>query len=172
MPTYDDVQKALANEARKSAERQKIANFKGVMDTVSSLAEQLATLNNDTLLQMEESRKTLAALEAGAGPGITDDYGPKSAVTQMIEAERWAAKDAAIDFIQANPECAEADVVQAWETAALASHPAFTSVIQPGAVMLLLYRANMLEAKLIPDNTWESQRAWLLAHDKATIMGA
>jgi hypothetical protein len=134
--------------------------------------QKLTSVNNDNAILLAEAQAELAAIEAGAGPGITADYGPKSIVTQLVETERAAAKSAAIDFIKANPQCTEADAVQAWEAAALASHSNFQYVLQSGMAMLELYRANMLAANIITDNTWEAQRAWVIATDKATILAA
>lgn len=168
MATTDDY---IANEARRQELRIAIAKLTGAMDVTASVQQRLATLNNDKAIERDEKLSELASLEAGAGPGIMADFGRKSAITQLIEAEREAAKSAAIDYVKANPECTEDAAGQAWDEAALAAHPDFAQVIQHGTVMLALYRANMAKANMIPDTTWESQRAWVLATDKAEIMG-
>lgn len=164
------IQVALANEARRQEVRQKIATLTGAANATASVVQRLNSINSDTLVELEAKRAELAALEAGAGPGVTADYGPKSTITQLIEMEREAAKSAAIDFVKANPDCVEWDADQAWDDAALASHPDFPHVIQPGAVMLTLYRTNMAAAGIIAENTWVAQRAWVLMTDKAKIM--
>jgi TolA-binding protein len=170
MATTDtDVQTALANEARLQGLRQKIANLKGAVDATAGVVQRLNSINSDSLIALQAAQAELTALETDAGPGITADFGPKSVITQLIETERFAAKDAAIDYVKANPACTEADAAQAWDTAALASHPDFTSVIQSGLVMSALYRANLLKAAMIPDDTWESHRAFILNTDKATL---
>jgi hypothetical protein len=142
------------------------------MDATASVMSRLVSVNNDAQITLDEKRAELASLEAGGGLGVTDSYGPKSQITQLIEAEREAAKSAAIDYVKANPECTEDAAAQAWDDAALAAHPDFAHVIQGGAVMIALYRANMLKTNppKLPDDTWESQRAWVLATDKAEIM--
>lgn len=164
-----DVQTALANEARRQELRQKIAGLVGSMNATASAVQRLNSVNSDSQISLSAAQDELAALEAGAGPGITADFGPKSIITQMVETERFAAKDAAIDYIKANPTCSEADAAAAWNNAALASHPEFTQVIQDGLVMSALYRVNLVKANLIPDNTWESHRAFIINTAKATI---
>jgi hypothetical protein len=167
MATTQDI---LANEARKQELRISIAQDVGRMDATSSVMARLVSVNSDAQITLDEKRAELAALEAGGGQGVTDSYGPKSAITQLIEAEREAAKSAAIDYVKANVECTETDAAQAWDAAALAAHPEFPHVIQSGAIMVILYRANMVKGTIISDDTWEAQRAWVLATDKAAIM--
>lgn len=164
-----DIQTALANESRRQELRQRIANLQGSMNATASVVQRLNSVNSDAQISLQASQDELIALESGAGPGVTADYGPKSIITQMVETERFAAKDAVIDYIKANPECSEADAVTAWDTAALASHPEFPQVVQPALVMSALYRANLLKANLIPDDTWESHRAFILNTAKTLI---
>jgi hypothetical protein len=157
-----DIQTALANEARRQELRSSIAELKGRMDATASAVQRLNSVNSDSQIALTEKQAELAALEAGAGPGITADYGPKSTITQLIEKERFAAKSATIDFVKANPACTEADAAAAWNQAALASHPEFASVIQDGMIMSALYRGNMVAAGLITENTWEAHRQFIL----------
>ena len=164
-----DVQTALANESRRQELKQKIAGLQGSMNATASIVQRLNSVNNDDGIALRSAREELEALEAGAGPGVTADYGPKSSVTQLVEAERFAAKDAAIDYIKANPECTEDEAAQAWNDAALASHPNFPLVIQDGKVMSMLYRLNLVKAGLIPDNSWESHRAFVLNTSKMVV---
>jgi hypothetical protein len=164
-----DVQTALANEARRQELRQKIAGLQGSMNATASLVQRLNSVNSDAQISLASAQDELVALEAGAGPGITADYGPKSVITQLVEAERAAAKDAAIDYIKANPTCAEADAATAWNNAALASHTDFPVVIQDAITMSKLYKANLIKANLIPDDTWESYRTFIVNTDKSVI---
>lgn len=157
-----DVQTALANESRRQELRQKIAGLQGSMNATSSIVQRLNSVNSDDQISLTSAQAELAALESGAGPGVTADYGPKSIVTQLVESERFAAKDATIAYVKANPGCTEEEAAQAWDAAALASHPDFTMVIQGGLVMSAMYRANLLKAELISENTWESHRAFIL----------
>lgn len=164
-----DVQTALANEARRQELRQKIAGLQGSMNATASFVQRLNSVNSDAQISLASAQDELIALEAGAGPGITDDFGPKSIITQLVETERFAAKSATIDYVKANPTCTEADAAQAWDAAALASHPDFTQVIQSGLVMSALYRANLVKANLLAENTWEAHRTLILNTDKATL---
>jgi hypothetical protein len=164
-----DVNTVLANQARLYQLLQKAAKLQGAADATASISQRLNSVNSDTLIELGEVQAEIQALQLGAGPGITADFGPKSVITQLVEAERFAAKDAAIVFVQANPTCSEADAAAAWNAAALASHPDFEHVIQDGLVMSALYRANLLKAGLIPDDTWESHRAFILNTAKATL---
>lgn len=166
-----DVQTALANEARRSELRQKRASLKGAADAVSSVQQRLAAVNNDTVISLQNVEAELAALEAGAGPGVTADYGPKSTITQMIEAERWAAKEGVIDYVKANPGCTEEEANTAWNAGALAAHPEFPMVMQDGISMSRLYRANLLAAGMISEDSWEAHRDWIATNDKTFIMG-
>lgn len=164
-----DVQAALANEARRGELRQKIARLQGSMAATASAVQKLSSVNSDNAIVLADAQGELSALEAGAGPGITDNFGPKSIVTQLIEQERFAAKSAVIDFVQANPACSEEEAAEQWRAAALASHPDFPDVIQDALVMSRLYRANLLKAALITDDSWEAHRQWILTNPKALI---
>lgn len=167
--TTPDVNTILANQARLYQLLQKAAKLQGAADATASISQRLNSVNNDTLVALNEVNTEIQALQLGAGPGITADFGPKSIITQLVEAERFAAKDAAIDYVKSNPDCSEEDAAAAWNAAALASHPEFAHVIQDGLVMSALYRANLLRASLIPDDTWESHRALILNTSKSTL---
>lgn len=164
-----DIHTALANEARRQELKQKVARLTGSINATASIVQRLNSVNSDDRIALDSARDELAALEVGAGPGVTADYGPKSIVTQLVETERFAAKSASIDFIKDNPECTEEEVDAVWSAAALESHPEFPFVIQNGLVMSALYRANLLSAGLIPENTWEAHRTFILNTPKATI---
>jgi hypothetical protein len=164
-----DVQTALANEARLQGLRQKIANLKGAVDATAGAVQRLNSINSDSLIALQAAQAELSALETDSGPGVTADFGPKSIITQLVEAERFAAKDAAIDYVKANPTCTEDEAAQAWNAAALASHTDFAFVIQDAIIMSKVYRANLLKANLIPDDTWESYRTFIVNTDKSVI---
>jgi hypothetical protein len=100
-----------------------------------------------------------------------DSIGEFSNVDQLLRQERFAAKSASVDYIKANPTCAEADAIAAWTTAGIAA-TGLQALIVPAENYAMLYRANLAKAGLTPDTTWESQRAWIVSTDKAVIMGA
>jgi hypothetical protein len=168
-----EIATALANEARRQELKTKAALLKGSMDATASLSQRLSTLNNDALREYERVLGELAALDAGAGPGVTADFGPKSTVTQFLEVERAAAKEACIDFVKAHPACTEDEAAEAWDTGAVTSHAeALDLPAQGGLAMGRLYRRNLLAAQLIANATWEDQRAWIVATPKAAILAA
>ncbi len=164
------IQIQLTNEARKAEKRNQVQKLLGKVSVLSSQAALASTQINDANLELAAARDELAALEAGAGPGITDDFGYKSSVTQILESERAAAKSATVDFVKANPTCTEAEANAAWDDAALDSHPDFEYVLQPGAIFAALYRKNLLQLTLIDTDTWEDQRDWMVATAKEVIM--
>jgi hypothetical protein len=125
----------------------------------------------DAQRRYQAKASELAALEAGAGPGLTADFGAYSAIDQLLRVERFAGKGASVDYIKANPECTEADAVGAWRAGALAATGLDIVIQDPGALGQV-YRRNLRAAGLTQDEAWESQRAWIVATDKTVIMGA
>jgi hypothetical protein len=100
-----------------------------------------------------------------------DSIGEFSSVDQLLRQERFAGKGASVDYIKANPTCAESDAIAAWTSAGIAA-TGLQALIVPAENYAAIYRANLAKAGLTPDTTWESQRAWIVATDKAIIMGA
>jgi hypothetical protein len=74
--------------------------------------------------------------------------------------------------MKANPTCAEADAEAAYRTAALAARPSDRQwlLIDPSSLRQE-YTATLKALGMIPDTTWESWRAWIVATDKNTILG-
>lgn len=169
MTSPTDIQNALANEARRSELRQKVASLRGGVDATASLLQRISSLNTDQQQQLQEALNTLASFEAGAGPGVTDNFGPKSSVTLMIEAERNAGMAAVIAYIKANPTCTVDDAAAQWSSAAIASHPAFPTLIQDGHVMASLYQTNLVTSGTIAENSWGAFRDWVAATPTDTI---
>lgn len=122
----------------------------------------MATLQASVAQQIQDTVTALNGL---------DTVGFYSSVDQLLRTERFAGKSASVDYIKANPTCAEADAIAAWASAGIAAtgQPA---LIVPAENYAVIYRANLLSMGLVPDTTWESQRAWIVATDKAVIMGA
>lgn len=165
------IQTALANEARRQELRQKVATLRGASSASAAVTRALVALNADTSQQLSAAQAELLALEAGAGPGVTAEFGPKSPITQMLETERFAAKSAVIDYVKANPACTAAQAIEQWNAAAVASHPEFAGVLQSGEAMQALYAGRLAQMALITAATWEAHRGWIIATDKDTIMG-
>jgi hypothetical protein len=132
---------------------------KNLVDQCAASIAKLQTENYNTKMPVVASLQGL------------DSIGELSNVDQLLRQERFAGKSACVDYIKANPTCAEADAIAAWTTAGIAATGLQTLTV-PAENYAVLYRANLAKAGLIPDTTWESQRAWIVATDKAIIMGA
>lgn len=165
-----DIQMALANEARRSELRQKVASLRGGMDATASLLSRISSLNNDQQIQLTETLATLASFESGAGPGVTSDFGRKSTITQMVEAERFAAKAAVVDLVKLNPATTEDEAGVEWNRAGIETHPDFPFILQDAKTFSALYRVNLMAAGIIEQNTWEAQRDWICATPKEEIL--
>lgn len=162
----------LTNEARRQELRAKIALLKGQMQATSSLSTALTGMNGDAAQRLSSAQGELAALEQGAGPGVTGDFGPFSATDQALRAERFAGKAAWVDYVKANPACIEADALPAYTAAALKARPADRQWLLHDATALRQeYSASLVRAGLIPDTTWASWRAWILATPRDVILG-
>ena len=97
---------------------------------------------------------------------ITRSANPQqpSAIDLALQSERDGVCAEIFTFVRDMPECSEADVIAVWQGDALANRPADRKwlLLDPKG-MLHEYRANLFAAKLIPAETWEAQRAWILA---------
>ncbi len=113
----------------------------------------------------------LAIAAAVASLQGLDTVGLYSSVDQLLRLERFAGKSASVDYIKANPTCTEQAAEDSWTTAALVA-TGLPVLVVPVASYAALYRANLLALGLVPDLTYESQRAWIVATPKAVIMGA
>lgn len=172
MTSQVDIQTALANEARRQELKTKAATLRGSMMATAQAVSRLSTLNSDAERQLTAVVGELTALEAGAGPGITADFGTKSSVTQFLETERLAAKEASIDFVKANPACTEAETADVWDEAAIAAHPEVPYAAQGGLAMGRLYQINLFVAGLTAEASWDAQRAWILQTPRELILQA
>lgn len=162
---------ALANEARRQEARAKVASLQGASTAVAALA---AAANAQSLSAMQDlvaARAELAALDS-TGPGLTDAFGEYSTLEQAMRLERFAGKGAVVDLVKAKPDTSEADATAAYTAAALAARPADRQwlLIDPAALRQE-YSANLVAAGYIPVPTWEAWRAFIIATDKAVILG-
>lgn len=98
-------------------------------------------------------------------------FGEFSSIDQLLRAERFAGKAGCIDFVKANPTCKEKDAIEAWSAAAIAATK-LPAPIQDAAILGKLYRSSLAQKGLIPEATWEAQRAWIVAQDKTAILEA
>jgi len=69
------IQTALANEARRNELRCRVAQIQGEVTTGANLATIVSSSVGDAQRRLDAAKASLAALESGAGPGLTDDFG-------------------------------------------------------------------------------------------------
>ena len=65
----------LANEARRIELKQKVAKLQGLAEAQSQFATLASTNCGDSQRRLQAALNELTALEGGAGPGLTDDFG-------------------------------------------------------------------------------------------------
>jgi len=163
-----DQQIALANEVRLQAAALHSATLQGQVTAFGNAAQVLSSLSQDAAKQLAVASQALAALQVGIGPGITADFGAYTSIDQLLKTERNAGITAAVLYIQANPTCAEDQAVTAWTTAAIAA-TGLSACIIPPLNLLPLYAGNAVAEKLIPDASFASLAAWIVATPTTTI---
>ena len=78
---------ALANEARRQTVKQAIAGLQARVDNASSLIGVINSTISDAQTTLTSKQQELAAIEAGAGPGVSGDWGSRvDFVTAFIAA--------------------------------------------------------------------------------------
>ena len=164
------VRTALVNEARRQQAAQRLEGLRGRQTLLGELAQVVATLARDTAQEVSDAAQQVSALAAGAGPGLTDEFGEYSSVDQLLRRERFAGKRASLEHVHAHPQAAEAEALDAWRTAALAE-TGLPTLLQDPAAMGALYRSNLKASGAVLDTTWEAQRAWILARTVDEAMG-
>ena len=68
----------VANEARKLELRVGIAQLQGALNNASSIVQAVSSTATDAARALQGKQAELGALEAGSGPGVTDDFGHKA----------------------------------------------------------------------------------------------
>ena len=130
----------------------------------AELEAALVSLNR----QQAENAGVLADLTASLKAASTL-YGQYSATDQMLRLERFAGKAASIAYVKGHPDCRESEAVAAWTDAGLQA-TGLQALLQEANVLGTLYRTQLLQAGLIQEDTWEAQRAWIIATDIDTAM--
>jgi hypothetical protein len=126
----------------------------------------------------QESARQAASVKASAAQALAVELQaklasmtPYSSTDEALQEERAAGKSALIDYVKANPQCSEAEVLAQWNSAALLGRPAGRQWILHSAQSLRYeYSANLLAAGYVPDASWESFRAFVVAVDKTALM--
>lgn len=109
------------------------------------------------------------ALDTAIAEGLQSGaVGSLSSVDTLLQKERDAGIGAAVAYIQANPSCAQTDAENAWTAAATTATGLPACLISP-SVLLGVYSANAVAEGLIPDPSWTSLAAWIVATPAATI---
>lgn len=158
MATVTEVQEILAQDKKLQRVREKIRKAEGVLEGTSSAYQMLNSLSSGTAVQLSDLRAELAALEAGAIAGVTDDFRPVSTVDNASLAERDAGQIAVITLVKTNPATTQDEAIAAWIAAALAARPADRQWLLHDPVGLLKeYEANL------GLTTWEEFSAWVVA---------
>lgn len=164
MALTESQRAALANDSRIQALKVKIAKLQGINEQSQSFARLLSTQNADTQIRLQTAQTELDALQLGAGPGITEEFGDRSIVDNAASAERTAGQIACIMAAKANPDLTQEEALTIWTTAALAARPADRQWLLNNPVSVLMeYLANLVAAGQIAEPTWAALAAWVLA---------
>jgi hypothetical protein len=92
---------ALANEARRVELKTATANLEGQVAAIASQSQILAQQAGDISRRLQTKKAELAALEAGAGPGITEDFGAREDILAAFIAQAEQAGTITADMAQA-----------------------------------------------------------------------
>jgi hypothetical protein len=161
----------IANEARRQELRAKVAALKAEAGAFAVVAQILSSTNGDAIRRLNQTQNELAALEAGAGPGVTDNFGMRTSVDNFATEERTVGQGAAVDFIQANPECSEAEAVAAWLDGVAAWLPEGQLPTHSPQGLLNLYIRNLMAWGKLGEPTWDSFRAFVAITPKDVLLG-
>ena len=113
----------------------------------------------------------LDSVQAALAEQVTNGKaGVYSSIDLLLQAERYAGKQAAIQYIQANPTTAtQAGALAAW-TAAGTAATTFATLLTDPNILLQVYANNLQSLGMAPDNSWASLQAWIAATPIAEIM--
>ena len=140
-----------------------------LQDTLTAAQSAFTTAQSAATAAQQAVYDAQVALDTAVAAGLqSGSVGTISTVTQLLLTERDAGITAAITYIQANPSCALADAVTAWTTAALAA-TGLPSLLQDPNLLCTLYAGNLAKEGALPDTTWTSLAAWIVATPAATI---
>lgn len=157
-----------------AAQVQAVADAQAQVERMTSAAYLTDQANIQANVNLQGARSILTSAKDALAvllAQIKGPIGPYSSVDQLLQDERFAAKSASVDFIKANPDCAEADAIKVWTEAGIAA-TGLSALIVPAESYAAIYRMNLVKMGLVKDTSWESQRDWIIKTDKSTIMGA
>jgi hypothetical protein len=104
MALDDTTSTALANEARRQTAKLAIADLQGRVSNASSLMTIISSTLTDANASLTTKQAELTSIEAGAGSGVTDDWGDRATfITAFIAKAKTAGliTDATLASFQA-----------------------------------------------------------------------
>ena len=167
----DIMQNAVAKERLLRDAEIKKARARGRLNAFEDSIAALATMLTTAQSAFNAARIDLDSVQGDTGSVVTDGFGPYSIVDTLLRQERFAGKSAAVDFIKANPTCTEEEAEETWAVAAKLATGRDTLMV-PVHRYSVLYQENLFAAGYTTEASYETQRAWIIATPKETIMGA
>ena len=148
-----------------------IALAQGPVNALAQAQVAAATALGSITTQLDAAKTALASAQAALGASTPVTIGTLSIIDQRSQTERAAGKAAAVAYIKANPTCAEAEALAAWNTGA-------TPTLPTGCTLFLNNATGLLEAYIInahalgatPDTTWASFAAFIVATPETTLL--
>ena len=123
----------------------------------------LDTANTARLNALQTLQTAQSAYDTAVAQGIqSGTVGTISSVTALLVTERNAGIQGAATCLKANPSAAEADVMAAWTASGIAA-TSLPALLQDPTLLFSLYSQNLHAAGAIPDTTWASVAAWVVA---------
>jgi D-serine deaminase-like pyridoxal phosphate-dependent protein len=144
------------------------------VDALTSAALQADAANQEAQNALRGARQTLADAQAALAAQVAAGTARTvSTIDNAAYAERQAGKAAVIDFVKANPGCAEFEAVAAWNAGALAARPGDRQWLLMNTDSLLQeYSANLKAIGMITDQSWPTLAGWIAATPAAIIMAS
>jgi len=181
--TPDEIYAVNAKEARIRDLRTQIARINGQISASTVLASSLSRVNQDSTMQKQELETELRKLE-DSGSVASDDWGKFSSVEKAAFDERYAGKVYMLQWLQSHKSASFEQVVSEFETKMLEfrASPIINDeglqvrsgrpwLIQRGDGLIREWITNALDKKLIPSDSWEAFRDFILAITFEEAMG-
>ena len=138
-----------------------------LLDTAQEIARNAEFNKSILFCSYREALKNYNdAVAAGIQQGTV---GSISSVSSLLLAERNAGIQGAAEFIKANPEGTQEQVIEAWTTSAKAATN-LPALLQDPNVLFMLYATNLQQMGAITDTTWASVLNWIIATPLEVIL--
>ncbi|MBZ4402425.1 hypothetical protein [Myxococcus sp. AS-1-15] len=170
--TPEEVYQRNAIEARRRDVTCQLARVRGQQDAAASASRHFAGVGQALQVERAGLEGELQVLQAGGG-GLTDDWGKYSALELAAQEERYPAKSAAYDWLVAHPAATFLEAAGELERLMLEAR---TAAGRPWPLLradglLREWQANAFARGLVPGNTWEVFRDYLLSIGKDAALG-